>query len=134
MCNITCFTITHMQSNFILIILKLSYILRNVFRKPRFFEPYKSHTYKHDWKIFEAIPRSKYIVTKENRIYIRGEFTRKKSVKRPFCCTVYILQVYFTYKCLGISFYTKPQINVKIKPNYEICWFHNWPMIISHRL
>jgi len=32
---------------------------------------------------------------KENRIYIRVEFTRK-SVKRPFCCTVSILQVYFT--------------------------------------
>ena len=34
----------------------------------------------------------------ENRIY-REEFTRKKSVKRPFCCTVSILQVYFTYLC-----------------------------------
>jgi len=34
----------------------------------------------------------------ENRIYIRGEFIRK-SVKRPFCCTVSILQVYFTYLC-----------------------------------
>ena len=33
---------------------------------------------------------------KENRIYIRVEFTRKKC-KRPFCCTVSILQVYFTY-------------------------------------
>ena len=30
----------------------------------------------------------------ENRIY-REEFTRK----RPFCCTVSILQVYFTYLC-----------------------------------
>ena len=27
-----------------------------------------------------------------------------------------------------------PGINVKRKPNYEIGWFHNWPMIISHRL
>ena len=36
--------------------------------------------------------------TKENRVYIRGEFTRK-SVKRPFCCTVSILQMYFTYLC-----------------------------------
>ena len=33
----------------------------------------------------------------ENRIY-REEFTRK-SVKRPFCCTVSILQVKFTYLC-----------------------------------
>ena len=39
--------------------------------------------------------RYKYI---ENRIYIRGEFTRKKC-KRPFCCTVSIQQVYFTYLC-----------------------------------
>ena len=33
----------------------------------------------------------------ENRLY-REEFTRK-SVKRSFCCTVSILQVYFTYLC-----------------------------------
>ena len=33
----------------------------------------------------------------ENRIY-RGEFTRK-SVKPPFCCTVSIVQVYFTSLC-----------------------------------
>ena len=65
---------------------------------------------------------------KENRIYIRGEFTRK-SVKRPFCCTVSILQVYIfmLYNLLGsgISFYRKSKINVKRKPNYEIGWFHN---------
>ena len=41
--------------------------------------------------------------TKENRIYIRGEFTRK-NVKRAFCCTVSILQVYFTYLC-NITFW-----------------------------
>ena len=44
----------------------------------------------------------------ENRIYIRGEFTRK-SVKRPFCSTVSILQVvhiFMLYNLLGpgISF------------------------------
>ena len=33
----------------------------------------------------------------ENRIY-REEFNGKKC-KRPFCCTVSILQVYFTYLC-----------------------------------
>ena len=40
-------------------------------------------------------------IGKENRIYIRVEFTKllEKSVKRPFCCTVFILQVYFTYLC-----------------------------------
>ena len=25
----------------------------------------------------------------------------------------------------GISFYRKPKINIKRKPNYEIGWFHN---------
>jgi len=70
------------------------------------------------------------VVTKENRIYIIGEFTRK-SEKRPFCCTVSILQVYFTYLCYitflgpGTSFYRKSKINVKRKPNYEIGWFQN---------
>ena len=34
----------------------------------------------------------------------------------------------------GISFYRKSIINVKRKPNYEIDWFHNWPIIISHWL
>ena len=73
--------------------------------------------------------------TKENRIYIRVEFTRK-SVKRPFWCTVSILQVYFTYLCYinfwahGVSFYRKSKINIKRKPNYEIGLFH----IISHSL
>ena len=44
-------------------------------------------------------PGSRYWVsTIENRIY-REEFTVEKSVKRPFCCTVSILQVYFTYLC-----------------------------------
>ena len=32
----------------------------------------------------------------ENRIY-RERNLLEKSVKRPFCCTVSILQVYFTY-------------------------------------
>ena len=62
-----------------------------------------------------------------------------KSVKRPFCCTVAILQVlhiFVLYNLLGpgTSFYRKSKINIKRKPNYEIGWFHNWPMIISHRL
>ena len=35
--------------------------------------------------------------TNENRMYIIVEFTRKKSVKRPFCCTDSILQVYLTH-------------------------------------
>ena len=39
------------------------------------------------------------VKVEENRIYIRVEFTKEKSVKRPFCCTVSILEVYFTYLC-----------------------------------
>ena len=54
----------------------------------------------------------------------------EKSVKRPFCCTVSILQVYFTYLCY-ITFWAlehhfidlKSKINIKRKPNYEIGGF-----------
>ena len=38
-----------------------------------------------------------WLKTKENRIYILEWNLLEKSVKRPFCCTVSILQVYFTY-------------------------------------
>ena len=45
----------------------------------------------------------------------------EKNVKRPFCCAVSILQVYFTYLCYllvpGISFYRKNQI-------IDQCSFH----------
>ena len=75
----------------------------------------------------------------KNRIYIRGEFTRKK------CKTVILLYCFHTGGVLhifalnnllglGTSFYRKSKINIKRKPNYEIGWFHNWPIIISHRL
>ena len=75
--------------------------------------------------------------TKENRIYIRGEFTRKK------CETVILLYCFHTAGVLhifvlnllgpGTSFFRKSKISIK-KTNYEIGRFHNWPMIISHRL
>ena len=76
------------------------------------------------------------VKNKENRIYIRVEFTRKK------CKTAILLYCFHTAGVLhililldpGISFYWKSKIIVKRKPNYEIGWFHNWPMIISHRL
>ena len=67
---------------------------------------------------------------KENRIYIRVEFTRK-SVKRPFCCTVSILQVYFTklryitFWALEHYFIENLKLILKENPNYEIGWFHN---------
>jgi len=62
----------------------------------------------------------------------------EKSVKRPFCCSaVSILQVYFTY-LRSITLWALEhhfiENNIKRKPNYEIGWFHNWPMTISHRL
>ena len=78
-------------------------------------------------------------LTKENRIYIRGEFTRKncKTAILLYCFhTAGVLHIFMLYNLLGpaISFYRKSQINIKRKPNYEIDLFHNWPMIISHRL
>ena len=79
------------------------------------------------------------VETKENRIYIRGEFTRKKckTAILLYCFhTAGVLHIFMLYNLLGpgISFYRKSKIIVKRKPNYEIGWFHNWPMIISHRL
>ena len=66
----------------------------------------------------------------ENRIYIRGEFTRKKSKTAVLLCcfhTAGVLHIFMLYDLLGpgISFYRKSKIIVKRKPNYEIGWFHN---------
>ena len=58
-----------------------------------------------------------YTLAKENRIYIRVEFTLKK------CKTAILLYCYHTAS--GTSFYRKSKINIKRKPNYEIGWFHN---------
>ena len=74
----------------------------------------------------------------ENRIY-REEFTRKKwkTAILLYCFhTAGVLHIFMLYNLLGpgISFYRKSKIIGKRKPNYEIGWFHNWPMIISHRL
>ena len=73
---------------------------------------------------------------KDNRIYIRVEFSRKKC-KTPillYCFhTVGVLHIFALYNP-GTSFYRKALINIERKPNYEIGWFHNWPMIISQRL
>ena len=50
--------------------------------------------------------------------------------------TAGVLHIFMLYNLLvtGISFYRKSKIIIKRKPNYKIGWFHNWPMIISHRL
>ena len=65
----------------------------------------------------------------ENRIYIRGEFTRKKckTAILLYCFhTACVLHIFMLYNLLGaeISFYRKSKINVKRKSNYEIGWFH----------
>ena len=62
---------------------------------------------------------------KENRIYIRGEFTRKKckTAILLYCFhTTGVLHIFMLYNLLGlgISFYGKSKIYVKRKPNYEI--------------
>jgi len=67
---------------------------------------------------------------KENKIYIRGEFTRKKckTAILLYCFhTAGILHIFMLYNLLGpgISFHRKSKINIKRKPNYEIGWFHN---------
>ena len=68
------------------------------------------------------------LLVKENRIYIRGEFTRKKckTAILLYCFhTAAVLHIFMLYNLLGpgISFYRKSKINVKRKPNYEIGWF-----------
>ena len=68
--------------------------------------------------------------TKENRIYIRGEFTRKKcetAILLYYFHTAGVLHIFMLYNLLdpGISFYGKSKININRKPNYEIGWFHN---------
>ena len=85
------------------------------------------------WENFENV----YALAKENRIYIWVKFTRKKckSAILLYCfhcrCTSHICAIY-NLLGPGTSFYRKSKIN--IKENYEIDWFYNWQMIISHRL
>ena len=70
------------------------------------------------------------VLTIENRIYIRGEFTRKKckTAILLYCFhTAGVVHIFMLYNLLGpgISFYRKSKIIVKRKPNYKIGWFHN---------
>ena len=65
---------------------------------------------------------------KENKIYIRVEFTRKKCKNvLYFFHTAVVLYIFALNNLLGpgTSFYRKSKINIKRKPNYEIGWFHN---------
>ena len=68
--------------------------------------------------------------TKENRIYTRVEFTRKKckTAILLYCFhTAGELHIFVLYNLLGpeTSFSRKSKINIKRKLNYEIGWFHN---------
>jgi len=67
------------------------------------------------------------VITKENRIYIRVEFTGKKckTAILLYCFhTAGVLHIFALYNLLGpgTSFYRKSKINIKRKPNYEIGW------------
>ena len=60
---------------------------------------------------------TQYTHTKENRIYIRGEFTRKKckTAILLFCFhTAGVLHIFVLYNLLGpgTSFYRKSKINI----------------------
>ena len=66
----------------------------------------------------------------DNRIYIRGEFTRKKCKTAILLYCFHaagVLHIFMLYNLLGpgISFYRKSKIIVKRTPNYEIGWFHS---------
>ena len=66
----------------------------------------------------------------ENRICIRVEFTRKncKPAILLYCFqTAGVFHLFVLNNLLGpgTSFYRKPKINIKRKPNYEIGWFHS---------
>ena len=68
--------------------------------------------------------------TKENRIYFRVEFTRKKckTAILLYCFhTAGVLHIFALHNLLGpgTSFYRKSKIIIKRKPNYKIGWFHN---------
>ena len=64
----------------------------------------------------------------------------EKSVKRPFCCAVSILQVYFTYLCyitfLALEHHFIENLKLILKENQIMkkAGFINDAMIISHRL
>ena len=75
-------------------------------------------------------PSKNRMLVKENRIYIRVEFTRKKckTAILLYCFhTAGVLHIFMLYNllCPGTSFYRKSKIIVKRKPNYEIGWIHN---------
>ena len=107
-------------------------VLKEILNNLRYFENfllYWNSTFTNFRLGFSAKKLKSLIYPKRIEYILEGSIL-EKSVKRPFCCTVSILQVYFTYLCyitfwaLEYKFYRKSKINVKRKPNYEIGWFH----------
>ena len=78
-------------------------------------------------QIFLLLTANGKAVCKENRIYIREEFTRKKckTAILLYCFhTAGVLHIFVLYNLLGpgTTFYGKSKINIKRKANYEIGW------------
>ena len=76
-------------------------------------------------KTREMLTINIYSFYKENRIYIRVKFNRKKckTAILLYCFhTACVLLIFLLYNLLGpgTSFYRKSKINIKRKPNYEI--------------
>ena len=68
-----------------------------------------------------------FIIDSKRIEYILEGNLLEKSVKRTFCCTVFILQVYFTYLCYitcwALEYHFIENLKLILKPNYEIGWF-----------
>ena len=99
-------------------------------RKPKIIKTVKV---KDDTDVLSHHEREVSSICKENRIYIRGEFTRKKcrTAILLYCFhTAGVLHIFILYNLLGpgISFYRKSKINIKRKPNngflIDQCPFH----------
>ena len=88
-------------------------------------------------KITLIFPLTKFFKLRNNELTAkRIEFKCKTAILLYCFHTAGVLHIFVLYNLLGpgISFYRKSKIIVKRKPNYEIDWFHNWPMIILQRL
>ena len=93
------------------------------------------------WKknLFFCLNYPKGLEPKRIEYILEGNLLEKKcetAILLYYFHTAGVLHIFMLYNLLdpGISFYGKSKINIKRKPNYEIGWFHNWPIIISHRL
>ena len=81
-------------------------------------------------KILNYTKKLRFAIAKENSIYIRGEFTRKKckTTILLYCFhTAGVLHIFVLYNlwALEYHFIENLKLLLKRKPNYEIGWFHN---------